>query len=125
VLVGKGVAQVRQTSAALDAPAALRFTGGSTYARGFRVAQSPGGILVDGAAFDFRGLDVSGNDSSFGISKWGGIYVNNPGTPARMRNISINNNLQNGMVCSAAIDIDATVTAMNNVGEQIAAECRP
>lgn len=127
VLVGKGgSAVVRQASIEMNPPAAIRLSGGTTYARGFRVTLSPGAILVNGAAFDFRNLEVSENGSgTFGTSKWGGILVNEPGTPAKMRNVSINANSQNGMVCSEAIDIDSTVTAMNNVGEQIAAECLP
>jgi hypothetical protein len=127
VMVGKGVAQVRQTSAALDAPPALRLTGGTTYARGFLITQSPGGVLINGAAFDFRNLDVSRNSvGTFGGAlKWGGILVMNPGTPAKMRNVSITFNTDNGMVCSTAIDIDATVTASSNAGGDIAPECVP
>ena len=107
-------------------PPGLQFLGGTVYARGFRVTQSTGGILIDGAAFDLRNIDVSGNDvGDFGLTKWGGILVNNPASPAMMRDVSITNNAQIGLVCSTTIDIDGTVIANNNVGGDIDSACIP
>ena len=128
VLVGKSSeAFVKQPSVEKDAPPALRFTGGTIYARGFKVTQSPGGILLNGAAFDFRNLDVS--DNGFGVEGpaiYGGVLVLNQKVPAKMRNVTLNDNGSTGLVCSSSIDIDATVTATGNTGTpNIHPSCRP
>jgi len=129
VLVGKGdkaTTFIKDFTMVAPLPPALRFVGGTVYARGFTVTESKGGILIDGAGFDLRDLDVSGNSvGTFGAALFGGILINDPGTPARLRELQIRLNSQTGLLCASAIDIDDSVLAADNFGGDIDVRCFP
>jgi hypothetical protein len=86
---------------------------------------SGGGVLIDGAAFDIENTTVTDNDSgTFGVANWGGILVNNPptGGPAKLQFVTIQNNKQVGVACSARVS-GANVSASGNVGGDISSTC--
>ena len=88
------------------------------------VTGNTGGMLLDGASFEIESSEISDNKiGTFGTSKWGGILVNNPGTPKRLSQVKILNNKQTGVVCSAPVTLDR-VTATGNVPENVAPECQ-
>jgi hypothetical protein len=76
-----------------------------------------GGILLNGAAFDIKNTTISNNGSgSLGSATWGGVYINNPpssGTTT-LSNVTIQNNGQVGLVCSASITSTTSVLASGN-----------
>jgi len=122
VVVGKGT-----TASIGGGPAAtgLVVSGGRIFLRGVSITNSAGGILINGAGFDIRNVQVKDNLSgTFGIATWGGILLNNPGTPKLLKNVQVTNNQDKGVVCSAPITLES-VTATNNVSGDIMPACRP
>jgi hypothetical protein len=79
-----------------------------------------GGILLNGAAFDFNDVLVSGNGTSQdGAVSWSGIYIKAlPGTGATKLNlVSVVNNLNTGMTCTDAVSgANTSVYATGNGG---------
>jgi hypothetical protein len=76
-----------------------------------------GGILLNGAAFDIKNTTVSNNGSgSLGAITWGGILTNNPpsGGPMSLASVTIKDNGQVGLVCSASIAATTTFLASGN-----------
>jgi hypothetical protein len=73
-----------------------------------------GGILLNGAAFDFNDVLVSGNGSAIdGPTIWSGIYVKslpNAGAATKLNLVSVVNNSSPGIYCTAAVP---TVTGSN------------
>ena len=78
-----------------------------------------GGILLNGAAFDIENTTVTGNGPGTfnGLTTWGGILVNNPPAsgPDTLNQVTIKNNQQVGLSCSASVT-GTGVFATGNVG---------
>jgi hypothetical protein len=97
------------------------------------VNNNPGaGILLNGAAFDIKNTTVSNNGSgSLGAISWGGLLTNNPPSsgPTTLVNVTIQNNVLIGLVCSGNITSSTSVLASGNVNgstkatDQIGASC--
>jgi hypothetical protein len=84
-----------------------------------------GGLLLDGAAFDIKNTNVTGNGAGqLGLASWGGILVNAPPAagPARLDRVSIKDNRAPGMTCSGAIQGNG-VLASGNAAVDIASTC--
>ncbi|MDZ4697050.1 MAG: hypothetical protein SGI86_18080, partial [Deltaproteobacteria bacterium] len=72
-----------------------------------------------------RNVQVKDNLSgNLGAIYWGGILVNNPGSPKLLKNVQVTDNQDKGVVCSAPITLES-VTATNNVSGDIMLACRP
>jgi hypothetical protein len=83
-----------------------------------------GGIFLNGAAFDFEDVLVSGNGTGIdGSTTWSGIYVKslpNAGTATKLNLVSVVNNGSPGLNCSYAVPgmsgSNGTVFASGNGG---------
>jgi hypothetical protein len=85
---------------------------------GCKVTSSLGGMLLNGAGFDIENSTISNNASGgFGSTRWGGILVNNPPAagPTIINRVTIQNNAQVGLSCSATITASTSVLASGNV----------
>jgi hypothetical protein len=70
-----------------------------------------GGILLDGAAFDFNDVLVSGNGTGTdGAVNWSGLYVKalpNAGAATKLNLVSVVNNAFTGVTCASAVPATA------------------
>ena len=83
-----------------------------------------GGILLDGAAFVITNTTVTNNGPGDLGFFWGGIRAQNipVGGPAQLTNLTVRNNNQQGISCSAVV-VGTSVLATNNVGGDISPTC--
>lgn len=84
-----------------------------------------GGILANKASFDIKNTLITGNGpGQFSLAPWGGMLVNMPpaGSATRLELVSILNNKQVGVTCSAGIQ-GTGVLATGNIGGDLAATC--
>jgi hypothetical protein len=87
-------------------------------------ANSGGGILLDGAAFDIRNTTVTTNGpGQFGAVTWGGIFANNPPAagPKQLQLVTVQSNNPIGVSCSAMIQGTGVLASGNSV--DIATTC--
>lgn len=87
---------------------------------------SAGGILLDGATFNVRNTIVTGNGpGTLGPITWGGILVNNPPQtgPKLLELLTVQNNNQVGIVCTAAVSNTVGVLVSGNQGGEINPTC--
>jgi hypothetical protein len=92
------------------------------YVTGCTIKNNLGGILLNGAAFDIENTTVSNNAAGvLGAIRWGGILVNSPPTtgPAILNHVTIQNNAQVGLSCSAPITTSTTVLSSGNVNGSV------
>ena len=85
-----------------------------------------GGIFLDGTAFDIRNTTVTNNGpGQSGAVTWGGILVNAlPASgPTQLNLVTVENNKQVGIVCSAAITGSGVLASGNTGGVDISTTC--
>ncbi len=85
-----------------------------------------GGILLNGAAFDIEDTTVTGNGpGTTGPTSWGGILVNAlPASgPTTLNLVTVQNNKQVGLACSAAVSGTGVLATGNAGGVDIGASC--
>ena len=85
-----------------------------------------GGILLAGAAFDIRNTVVTNNGPGDMMgTAWGGIRVSNPppGGPTRLDLVTIENNKQVGLTCTAPITGNGVFAAGNSGGVEVSPTC--
>jgi hypothetical protein len=88
------------------------------YITGCTIKSNVGGILLNGAAFDIENTTVSNNAAgALGATRWGGILVSSlPATgPTILNHVTIQNNAQVGLSCSAPITTSSTVLSSGNI----------
>jgi hypothetical protein len=89
------------------------------YLSGCKVMNNAGGgILLNSAAFDIENTTVTGNGpGNFGgLTTWGGVLVNTPptGGPTTLNLVTVQNNNQVGISCSASITGTGVLATGNN-----------
>jgi hypothetical protein len=87
---------------------------------------SKGGLLLDGAAFDIRNSVFTNNGpGTIGTAAWGGILVQGaaPPGPRSLAQVTITNNNQVGLSCSAAISGSGIYAAGNAGGIDVIPTC--
>ncbi len=90
------------------------------------VGNPGGGILLNGAAFDIENTTITGNGpGTLGLASWGGIAVNNPPAsgPTTLNLVTVQNNKQVGLACSAAVSGTGVLATGNAGGVDIGASC--
>ncbi len=82
-----------------------------------------GGVLADGGTLVVFNSLVSGNGPGFlGATAWGGVLLNAAGAGTRLERVSVLDNKNTGVACSAGDDAQG-VRASGNVGIEIAPAC--
>jgi hypothetical protein len=92
-------------------------SGTTLYVSSCKITSSLGGMLLNGAAFDIENTTVSNNAAgTLGSTRWGGILVNSPPAsgPTILNHVTIQNNSQVGLSCSATITASTSVLATGN-----------
>ena len=87
---------------------------------------SGGGLLLDGAAFDIRNSVFTNNGpGTIGAVTWGGILVQgtSPPGPRNFAQVTIANNKQVGLSCSAAVSGSGIYAVGNAGGVDISPTC--
>jgi hypothetical protein len=87
---------------------------------------SGGGILIKSAAFDIQNTTVTNNGpGAEGAINWGGILVLNPPAagPAKLRLVTVQNNMNNGISCSAQLTMASEVLSTGNASPDISPTC--
>jgi len=86
-----------------------------------------GGLLIDGAAFNFSNSTVSNNGpGQIGSTAWGGIFVRavtSSGGDGTIDHLSVVNNKQIGVTCADGVFGNAIFAAGNAGGIQVASTC--
>jgi hypothetical protein len=85
-----------------------------------------GGILLDGAAFDIRNSTVTNNGPGDDVgTPWGGIRIKNLpiGGQAQLDHVTIQNNKQIGLTCTAQISGSGVYAASNSGGVEVSPTC--
>jgi hypothetical protein len=87
-----------------------------------------GGILLDGAAFNISNTTVTNNGPGTfnGLTTWGGVLVNNPPAagPTTLNLVTIENNKQTGLSCSAGIQGTGVLVLGNAGGIDVSPTCK-
>ncbi|MCG5055339.1 MAG: hypothetical protein KA712_20435 [Myxococcales bacterium] len=94
----------------------LKAKASTIHIRNCSVSKNRGGIVLDDAAFTIENTSASDNDEGmYSNNRFGGILVQSPRSPKRLRNVQINDNKEAGLKCiGGSIDLDSTVTAARN-----------
>jgi hypothetical protein len=84
-----------------------------------------GGILVDGAGFEIRNTQITSNGpGDIGGFPWGGIRVQNIQGPSLLELVTVQDNNQVGISCSAAITGNGVFASGNAGGVQASPTCQ-
>jgi hypothetical protein len=84
-----------------------------------------GGILVDGAGFEIRNSQITSNGpGDIGGFPWGGIRVQNIQGPSLLELVTVQNNNQVGISCSAAVTGNGVLASGNAGGVDVSPTCQ-
>jgi len=126
VSMSSGLLYIRDVKLSASASTGIDATGGTLQMDTVVVDSClGGGILLDGVAFNISNTTVTNNGpGQQGAIAWGGILVNSVPTtgPTDLNLLTIQDNKQLGLDCSAAIQ-GSGVFAMGNTGGDVVATC--
>jgi hypothetical protein len=122
-----GQIYLRGLTISASAAICINATGGTLRLDGVTVDTcKKGGIFIDGSAFDIRNTTITNNGpGTLNTTSWGGVLVNSlPASgPDKLTLVTIQDNKQVGLTCSAAIQGTGVLASGNAGGVDINPTC--